>query len=236
MKLYNAWYCPFAQRAWIALVYKHLDFECIEIDPYDKTESWMEISRGFALVPVLIQANATGKQTTIVESNRILEYLEDCYPDTPPLFAGNANDRAEQKYWLDHIGKKITPYFYRFLKREGDDEAQQESLALMLEGLDAFAAVLSDEGPYFGGSKIDAVDIALIPFALRIDLLLGHYRDFELPTSGKNWKKYQRWYQAMSQQPALRATAQDHPDYENRLIEHYRSYNEGAGQTDVSEV
>jgi glutathione S-transferase len=38
MKLYSAWYCPFAQRTWTALLYKGVQFEYVEIDPYDKTE------------------------------------------------------------------------------------------------------------------------------------------------------------------------------------------------------
>lgn len=36
-KLYCAWFCPFAQRAWIALEAKGVDFEYIEQDPYNKT-------------------------------------------------------------------------------------------------------------------------------------------------------------------------------------------------------
>ena len=53
MKFYNAWYCPFAQRAWMALVHKNIDFEYIEVDPYDSTEWWIKVSRGAELVPVL---------------------------------------------------------------------------------------------------------------------------------------------------------------------------------------
>ena len=39
MKLYSAWYCPFAQRAWMTLVHKEIDFNLIEVDPYELTES-----------------------------------------------------------------------------------------------------------------------------------------------------------------------------------------------------
>ena len=28
-----AWYCPFAQRAWMALLHKGLDFDYLEVDP-----------------------------------------------------------------------------------------------------------------------------------------------------------------------------------------------------------
>jgi glutathione S-transferase len=229
MKFYNAWYCPFAQRAWIALVYKDIDFEYIEIDPYDFTDSWLEISRGFALVPVVIQSDDTGEDTTIVESLRILEYLEDYYPGTTPLFADTANARSQQKFWMDHIGQKITPCFYRYLKREGGEEVQQDSLDEMLGGLLALAQAMNTEGPYFSGDRPDVVDIALMPFALRINVLLGHYRNLELPRAGDDWQRYHRWYRAMLEQPAFRATAFDQDEYENRLIEHYRSYNEGTG-------
>jgi hypothetical protein len=43
MKLYNAWYCPFAQRVWMALVHKGINFEYVEVDPYDKI-AWLSIT------------------------------------------------------------------------------------------------------------------------------------------------------------------------------------------------
>ena len=36
-QLYCAWFCPFAQRAWIALNEKQVDYEYVETDPYNKT-------------------------------------------------------------------------------------------------------------------------------------------------------------------------------------------------------
>ncbi len=75
MKLYTAWYCPFAQRAWMTLVHKNINFDYIEVDPYDKTESWLALSRGAAMAPVVIQTNEDGTETSIVASNRVIEYL-----------------------------------------------------------------------------------------------------------------------------------------------------------------
>jgi glutathione S-transferase len=236
MKFYNAWYCPFAQRAWMALVYKDIDFDYIEVDPYDFTDSWLEISRGFALVPVVIQSSDAGEDITIVESIRILEYLEDYYPEKAALFADNANARSQQKYWMDHIGNKITPCFYRYLKREGSEQAQQNSLDELLEGLSVLVQAMDSEGPYFSGDRLDVVDIALMPFSLRIDLLLGRYRNFELPRCGDGWQRYHHWYEAMLAQPAFRSTALDLGNYESRLLEHYLPYNEGAGQSDLTRV
>ena len=235
MKLYNAWYCPFAQRAWMALAHKKIDFEYIEVDPYDYSDWWLQVSRGAALVPVVVQPNDDGSgETTIVESNRILEYLEDFAPQSTPIFASDPNKRAEQKYWMDHIGNKITPCLYRFLKagEAGDDrdQAKQE----LIDGLSALAAAMDADGPYFSGTELDAVDIALVPFALRIDLLLGHYRDFVIPDEGEIWQRYQRWYAAIVAEPAFKTTAYDQPDYRKRLVEHYLPYSQGEGQKDVT--
>ena len=53
LKLYCAWFCPFAQRAWIALLEKGVPFEYIEYNPYaEKTPEFLKLNpRG--LVPVL---------------------------------------------------------------------------------------------------------------------------------------------------------------------------------------
>ena len=230
MKLYSAWYCPFAQRAWMALVYKGLDFEYIEIDPYEKTESWLEISRGYALVPVLVQSNNSAGDTTVVESNRILEYLDDYYPDSSAIFSANPNRRAEQKFWMDYIGKNITPYFYRYLKTEEKGEFQDESRNKMLEGLAAFTQAMDSDGPFFSGADLSAVDIALIPFSYRIEVLLGHYKNFALPQDGDIWLRYRRWYNAVLEMPAFQATATDHENYQTRLTDHYLPYSQAAGR------
>ena len=53
VKFYNAWFCPFAQRAWIALVHKGVKFEYIEQDPYNKSPEWLAVNpRG--LVPAIL--------------------------------------------------------------------------------------------------------------------------------------------------------------------------------------
>jgi len=226
MKLYNAWYCPFAQRAWMTLVHKGIDFEYVEVDPYEKSDWWLKVSRGAALVPVLEQG-----EYRIVESSRILEYLEDRFPQQNPIFADSPEARAEQKYWMDHVSNKITPYFYRYLK-----DPQDISLQKMLEGLQKVIDAMDKTGPYFCGEKLGAVDITLMPFVYRIVHLLGYYRDFRLPTEGENWQRFHTWYDAMLEAPAFKVTATDNADYQNRLVEHYLPYSQGGGQTDVTKV
>jgi hypothetical protein len=73
----------------------------------------------------------------------------------------------------------------------------------------------------------------MIPFAYRIDVLLRHYRDFALPATGATWSRYQRWYEALCDTAAFRATATDHAGYRERLIAFCLPYCQGRGQQDV---
>ena len=227
MKLYNAWCCPFAQRAWMALVYKDIDFELIEVDPYDSTWWWLQVSRGAGLVPVVVQPNGDGSDTTIVESIRILEYLEDYYAGTTPIFADSPNQRAEQKYWMDQVSNNITPHLYRLLKTPQAGEQQDEARDKMLEGLMDITRAMSSEGPYFSAEQLSAVDIALFPFSYRIDALLGHYHNYTLPRECDSWERYHRLYEVMLAERAFRVTATDHADYKKRLVKHYLPYSLG---------
>ena len=236
MKLYSAWYCPFAQRAWLALEHKGIDFDYVEVDPYNKTDWWLAVSRGAAMVPVIAKAGIGDEKSTVVDSNRILEYLDDLYPEQNPLFLTNPNQRAEQKYWIDQVSNEIVPYFYRYLKAHETGPAQHEARDKMLAGLISFTRGMHREGLYFSGHEISAVDISMIPFAYRIKVLLEHYKNFPLPTTGEVWNRYHRWYKAMTETSAFAATSTDQAGYRDKLITFYLPYSEGEGQADVTDL
>ncbi|MBL4639454.1 MAG: glutathione S-transferase N-terminal domain-containing protein, partial [Kordiimonadaceae bacterium] len=106
MKLYSAWYCPFAQRTWMALKHKGIDFDYVEIDPYDRTDEWMLLSRGAGQVPVISIKNPVGNSGnggadfTLPDSNRTMEYIETAYRSTGPNLYGNTPiETADIKYW-----------------------------------------------------------------------------------------------------------------------------------------
>ena len=225
MKFYSAWYCPFAQRVWIALVHKGIAFDYVEVDPYEKSDWWAKLSRGTELVPVLVVKRRDGQgESTIVESTRILEFLEHYQAEPVPIYAADPLERAEQKYWMDHIGNHVTPNFYRFLKAGEPGDYRDKSRQGLIDGLTRLTQAMHAGGPFFSGASVSAVDITLIPIAYRIDVVLRAYRDFELPQTGETWRRYRDWYQAMLAQPELRTTAVEHEDYEQRLVEHYHSY------------
>ena len=230
MKLYSAWYCPFAQRTWMSLILKGVKFEYVETDPYDKTEQWLDTSRQTGMVPVL----SPKKGNTIPGSTRTIEYLELAYPNTPMLYSMDPEEKAEQNFWIDFVRDHITPYFYRFLKSQQTDDFQNESKRNLVDGLSTITKAMSDEGPYFNGKAISAVDITLFPFAYRIQLLLSYYKNFQLPDQGQIWQRYSLWYNAMLKSPSFQKSIDNHQDYDDRLITFYLPYSLGAGQADVT--
>ncbi|NRB19187.1 MAG: glutathione S-transferase family protein [Rhodobacteraceae bacterium] len=234
--LYSAWYCPFAQRAWIGLSHKKLSFDYVEIDPYDKSADWMRLSRGTGQVPVL-QRQAVGLDAAVVvpDSLRVLEYIDAAFRGQgPDLFPRPPAARAEALYWTDFPARKIIPYMYRALKAPLGSEAGAVALRAMADGLATFSAAMSPQGPFFSGAEPNAVDIAFAPFASRIAIILSHYRSYTVPLSGDVWQRYAVWLQAIQQSSLLSATQGDSATYDDRLVAFYLPYSKGGGQADVT--
>ena len=91
----------------------------------------------------------------------------------------------------------------------------------MEDGLAAFSATMSPQGPFFSGADISGVDIAFAPFASRIAIILSHYRSYAVPLSGDVWQRYAVWLQAIEQSGLLSATEGDSETYVDRLVDFY---------------
>src|SRR5687768_6286397 len=102
LRLYRFRYSTNVERVTLALAYKGLAVESVEVDPGDRSPV-RELS-GQDLVPVLVDGDAI-----VTDSTRILQHLEERFPD-PPLFPAEAAARAEVELFLD--------WFNRVWKRE----------------------------------------------------------------------------------------------------------------------
>ncbi|MEW6996130.1 glutathione S-transferase family protein [Colwelliaceae bacterium BS250] len=237
MKLYSAWYCPFAQRTWITLEHKRIKFEYTEIDPYDKTPFWMNVSRNYGQVPVIEVLDGNEQARRVVDSFRTMEFIDELYSDNKTrIYPIEAKKKAETKYWMDFVSTDIVPYFYRYLKAHKAGEYRNQSQARMINGVNTFTKAMSAEGPFFMGEQFGAIDIALIPFAYRMNLLLAHYRDFQLFDNLQDQTRFRTWYQAAISEPAFINTCVKQTDFEARLIDFYLPYSIGGGQDDVTDI
>lgn len=223
-KLYCAWFCPFAQRAWIALLAKGTEFEYIEQDPYDKTQEWLAINpRG--MVPVIIHNNKS-----IYDSPVCIEYVDEAWPHEPRLLPTDPYDRAHARIWGDYLGKKIVPLYYALLMKQNKEEHQEIKHQLTSHLLE-FTRAMHPVGPFFQGDKLGFVDIMLAPHSARF-YILKHERGFELPQSSE-FERFHRWWDAVKNAPAVKTTFQD----EDKLLDSYQQkYSNASVNSQVADA
>ncbi|KAM5354264.1 hypothetical protein ACJ41O_000914 [Fusarium nematophilum] len=227
LKLYGGWFCPFVQRSWITLHEKKVPHQYIEINPYKKEASFLAMNpRG--LVPTLgVPVDAEGKnQKPLFESNIICEYLDETYADEskygPRLLPEDAYERARCRLWIDHIGTRIIPAFYKLLQHTPDkayslDQAREELQAQ----IKTLVAEMDPEGPWFLGSRFSLVDICLAPWAKRL-FLIEHYKDggHGIPRSEGAWARWWKWHDATLGRESVKETW----SADERYIEAYKRY------------
>ncbi|KAJ5440907.1 Glutathione S-transferase/chloride channel C-terminal [Penicillium cf. griseofulvum] len=150
LKLYGSCFCPFVQRVWIALELKGIPYQYIEVDPYEKPRSLLEVNpRG--LVPALRHDD-----WGCYESNVLLEYLEDLGVGAAMLPA-DPKLRAHCRLWADHVNRHIVPSFYRILQ-EQDQHKQIEKTHELRDAMEKLLEVAHPKGPFFMGPQMSLVD------------------------------------------------------------------------------
>jgi glutathione S-transferase len=216
--LYSAWFCPYAQRSWIALVHKKVDFEYREQNPYDKSPEWLSTNpRG--LVPVLDYNGSV-----VIESNIINEFIDEVWnSDERPALLPPMNQpiqRARSRLWLDFIDKKLVPPAYQLLmKSHATLTEKQAAYQALTDQLEIFTAAMDSDGPFFMGKELGMVDISYAPFALR-SFLFKEFFKFELPSEGAVWERFRLWSYEVKKHESVSATIQD----EFKLLKAYSTY------------
>lgn len=164
MRLYRIPFSTNVERVALALAYKGLDAEPIEVDPADRAP--VVAASGQELVPVL-----EDEGRVVADSTRILEYLEERYPD-PPLYPRDPAARAECVLMIDWFNRvwKVAPNAIEAeLGQVSPDRARIAQLGGELaRSLDLFEALLAGRDYLLG--EFSAADCAAFPF-LKYSLL-----------------------------------------------------------------
>jgi glutathione S-transferase len=198
-------FCPFVQRTWIALEEKGIDYYYEEINPYHKDESYLAINPK-GLVPSL---RRNGK--SLAESDVLVEYLEDAFPGTKPLFSReSAEDKALTRMTIDLIAKKIVPASFKTLQTQ-DEEGQKKARKEYVDGVKEFASRIKEGQTYHGGKDIDAADVSLAPWATR-EYLMEEHRGGPF-TEEEVGSKYMAWKKAMLSRPSIINTMSEKDKY-----------------------
>ena len=204
------------QRVWTVLEEKAIPYQYIEVNPYQKPESLLQLNpRG--LVPTLEFENKP-----LFESNVVCEFLEEQYPDHgSKLLPADPFQRAKMRISIDFVTTRIIPSFHRFLQIQPDqasgsiDEVRNEYLKYLKE----FASQMDATGPFFTGKEPTLVDFVLAPWAMR-NWVFGHFKGgLGIPDGGKGgedeeiWKRWRSWASAVQERPSLQQTMSEREHY-----------------------
>jgi glutathione S-transferase len=134
------------------------------VNPYDKPDSLLLLNpRG--LVPTLdcSEIGNSGNPKPLYESNIIIEYLEEAYPEhAPRLLPDDAYQKAYARIWNDFVTTRIIPSFHRLLQYQstGDsDDGIEKPRSEFLGFLKEFTRAMDGEGPFFLGKQFMMPDL-----------------------------------------------------------------------------
>ena len=156
MKLIDAPRCPYCARVRIALAEKAIEHEVVVIDLGNRPDWVIELNPPRGRVPVLDDG------FVLPESEVIMEYLEERYPESP-LLPADLDERCHARLLVRRFDDNLGDDYYAF--RRGDDNDLPGKLAALEVGQSLFA------------------DVAYVPWVIRARDLLG----VELPERLEAW-------------------------------------------------
>ncbi|KAM1189858.1 hypothetical protein ACFX2J_025481 [Malus domestica] len=152
--LLDLWASPYCMRVKIALEEKGIKYEERAEDLFGgKSELLLTSNPVHAKVPVLLH-----KGKPLCESSIIVGYIDETWA-SPPLLPSCPYARAQAKFWVDYVDKKLFDAGGNIWRTKG--EAQEVAVKDFIEILKQLEKVLGDKD-FFGGDSFGFVDIITI--------------------------------------------------------------------------
>uniref|UniRef100_A0A7N0U9Z7 glutathione transferase n=1 Tax=Kalanchoe fedtschenkoi TaxID=63787 RepID=A0A7N0U9Z7_KALFE len=148
VRLLGCWSSPFSRRVEMALKLKGVEYEYVEEDLVNKSQSLLHYNPIHKKVPVLIH---NGKP--IAESLVILEYIDETWRARYQLLPSDPYERAGARFWAKFISEQCMPTLWKACA-SSDGELMAEAVSHL--------ARLEDElkgKRFFGGEAIGLVDL-----------------------------------------------------------------------------
>jgi len=251
LTLYSSWFCPFAQRTWIACEETGVNYLWKEINPYQVdpqapggyTKKSLSLEEKQELYPDFIEASPRGLVPAIAhddaknnnekigvwESLPCAEYVNRVFGDGS-LLPTDPRERALTQIWMDHCTSRIQKHYYASLMAQSSQESQQQLKQCFTECRALARAMVREGGPFFWGDRFTLVDVALAPFWQRMLSVGGHYRQIQFPQDDPEFQRLDRWWRAVAARPSVAATFVSRP----RLIASYADYARNVATSDFA--
>lgn len=231
---YCAWFCPYAQRAWMVLKelgveHKYVEALELEGDGYVKNKRLLEINPK-GLVPTLEvmswSSSSEEPNTEIVcESILLIKWL----------YGNCKNEEIEPTLVeeAEEMDRLCCSPFYQVLMTQDAGEKRKAFLKWGEEGLAKFASGIVDGG-FYKSDKVGIVDFTVYPWVHRL-FVIEHFTDGELKLDPElEWaRRLVAWKTRMDEKASVSETNADR----KRLIEEgYRRYWKRTAKTLVGDA
>ncbi|KAL3765790.1 hypothetical protein ACHAWO_011737 [Cyclotella atomus] len=181
----NTW-CPFAQKAWIALEASNAKYTMREISLYgvDGKPDWFWELNPKGTVPVVVASDG-GKRMVLADSEDILDAVLDGRIKGDGNTSTNEEKDAIMK-WRNVISKQLVP-----VGKSSVLGGSKSKLQSLLKELDSQVV-----GPYLTGETFTVADAAAFPFFWRL------HSEYGL----NDTKQLRAWFDRCSQEEAVKKT------------------------------
>ncbi len=199
MKLYGTPISPFVRKVRVALALKGLEYESEGTYPGTRTPEYLAISP-LGKIPAFEDGDLA-----ICDSNVIVEYLEEQYPEIP-IRPSNVADRARSRWLEEYAGSMLyTPLAAKiFMERltrpyqnkvPGDEGVVEDSIKNLVPPVfDYVESQLPAEGFIFG-------EMGVADIAVATTIINATYTDFEVDAGC--WPKVSAHLKLIMAHPAV---------------------------------
>jgi glutathione S-transferase len=242
--LYCSWFCPFAQRAWIALEESGTNYLYKEINPYQVdsaepggyTKQALSLEEKRQLYPDFVDASPRGlvpairhaSSRVVWESLPVVEYVDCVFGKGELVPKDDPHERAMVQIWSAHCTERIQKHYYAALMAQNEADTKK-ALEQYYTECRALSNAMSSSGPFFFGNRFSLVDVALAPFWQRMIWVGGHYMNLTFPRDAE-FSRLQQWWEAVSSRPSVAATFV----CMERLISSYSQYSRNIATSDFA--
>eukprot|EP00164_Ancoracysta_twista_P009556 GFYU01014172.1.p1 GENE.GFYU01014172.1~~GFYU01014172.1.p1 ORF type:complete len:313 (+),score=68.60 GFYU01014172.1:58-939(+) len=206
LRFLNANFCPFGQRAWLALVEKNIPHEYVNVN-YANTTHPTSIELG-EINPDKTVPAARWNGKPVYDSLPLLNFLDEEYPEHPLLPKNTYQRFIARRLLKKHNDNCVSP-LYQFLMAPKATKAElldkRDKCIKMLKILNDDVKEYSGGGPYMLGEQFTMVDIAVAPFVERLEVLLAEYRNWRIPQTPE-FEHFNRWYTNVKNRDSWKVT------------------------------
>lgn len=264
VNFYCAWFCPYAQRAWLALEFHQIPYDYIESLTVNKKQE--EGLNGYTKNPRLLELNPKGLVPTLEVQPELVEVLNESgknmltkkndawvmkesidsmvfldkvamatQSEVKSLIPDHGQDYTSSEFLADAntFNQKICSTFYKILMKPTMEE-QKEAFALFASGISDFLQKVR-EGGYYDSETPTIVDFTVIPWLLRIPLLL-HYREMSQLDDYLNVDDDKKLNEYLSRIRSLEAVQKTLWKDDKDLIAVYKRYADGSAKSQVGQA